>query len=72
MEIFMNSESQQYVSARRRWQWRTAVTPAGQGEKLPSAVLLALEAGWLLRRTSALHIAASRLAVLTNISMVGY
>jgi hypothetical protein len=57
---------------RRRWQWRTAVTPAGQGEKLPSAVLLALEAGWLLRRTSALHIAASRLAVLTNISMVGY
>ena len=67
----MNSESQQYVSARRRSQWRTAVTPAGQGEKLPSAVF-ALEAGWLLRRTSALHIAASRLAVPTNISIMGY
>ena len=85
MEIFMSSEPQQYVSARRRsqarviplartakQQWRTAGAPAGQGDKWPSAVLLELEAGCLLRRTSALHIATSRLAVPTNISMMGY
>ena len=81
----MVSESQQQVSARRSSQarviplprsatrqWRAVVAPTGQGEKQPSASLLALEVGWLLRRTSALHLAASRLAEFTNITLKGY
>ena len=77
----MNSESQQYVSARRSSQtrvtplsrtatrqWLTAVTPKGQGDKWSSAALLVLEAGCLLRRTSVLHLTTSRLAASTNIS----
>ncbi len=73
--IITDSESQQRVSARRSSQarfiplarvetrqWRVAVTPFGQGGKRPSAVLLPLEAEWLLRRASASHLAASRLA----------
>jgi hypothetical protein len=81
----MVSESQQHVSARRSSQvrviplprsatpqWRAVVAPTGQDEKRPSASLIALEVGWLLRRTIALHLATSRLAEFTNITLKEY
>jgi len=91
--IFMVSESQQHVSARRSSQvrviplprsapkvgavkatrqCRAVVAPTGQDEKRPSASLIGLEVGWLLRRTIALHLAASRLAEFTNITLKEY
>jgi len=53
-------------------QLRTAATPEGQDDKRPFTALLVLEAGWLLRRTSALQLAASRLAVSTKIAVQEY
>jgi len=83
--VFTHSELQQRVSARRisrarviplaraaTQQWLAAVTPEGQGEKHPSAALLVLEAGWLLRWTSALHLNASRLAECVNTTLQEY
>ena len=82
---FMVSESQQHVSARRSSQvrviplprsatrqCRAVVAPTGQDEKRPSASLIGLEVGWLVRRTIALHLAASRLAEFTNITLKEY
>jgi len=53
-------------------QWRGSVTPAGQGDKRPSAVLLALEVEWLPRRASACQLTASRLAEPGNITLKEY
>jgi len=81
----MGSEPQQIASARRSsqarviplarartMQWRSAVTPAGQGDKRPSAVLHVLEIGRLILRTCALHMTTSRLAVPTIVALEEY
>ena len=81
----MISEPQQQVSTRRssqvrvvplprsaKQQWLAAVAPTEQDEKRPSASLLALEVGWPHRRASALHLATSRLAQFTNITLKEY
>ena len=81
----MDSDSQQIASARRSsqamviplsrtttMQWRSAMNPAGHGDKRPSAVLLALEIGRLILRTCALHMATSRLAVSTILALEEY
>ncbi len=81
----MISEPQQQVSTRRSsqvrvvplprsatQQWLAAVAPTGQDEKRPSASLLALEVGWPHRQASALHLATSRLAEFTNITLKEY
>jgi len=53
-------------------QWRGSVAPSGQGDKRPSAALLALEVEWLPRRASALHLTACRLAEPANITLKEY
>ncbi len=81
----MFSEPQQQVSARRSTQvraaplprsatqqWLVAVAPVGRDEKRPPASLLTLEVGWPHRRASALHLATSRLAEFTNITLKEY
>jgi len=78
----MISEPQQQVSTRRSsrvrvvplprsaaQQWLAAVALTGQDEKRPSASLPAFEVGWPHRRASALHLATSRLAEFTNITL---
>jgi len=53
-------------------QWRCCVTPSGQVDKRPSAVLLALAVEWLPRRTSAFQLAAYRFAESVNIMLEEY
>jgi len=56
----------------RQQQWLAAVAPKGQDEKRLSASLLALEVGWPHRRASTLHLATSRLAEFTNLTLKEY